>query len=108
MGKVKQLTLDRYEHGLMVRARYDLGKRMITENAPTEDIEDLLLKVIDAPSKKKWRILRFAVKVLSHNCVQICSNRRELLIQVKRPNTYLVAAHLIGVVRLDKLICPCI
>ena len=56
MGKVKQLTLDRYEHGLMVRALYDLWKRMITENAPTEDIEVLLLKVIDAPSKKKWRI----------------------------------------------------
>ena len=56
MGTVKQLTLDRYEHGLMVRALYDLWKRMLVENAPTEDIEDLLLKVIDAPSKKKWRI----------------------------------------------------
>ena len=56
MGKVKQLTLDRYEHGLKVRAIYDLWKRMLAENAPTEDIEDLLLKVIDAPSKKKWRI----------------------------------------------------
>lgn len=56
MGKVKQLTLDRYEHGLMVRALYDLWKRTLAENAPTEDIEDLLLKVIDAPSKTKWRI----------------------------------------------------
>jgi len=58
MGIVKQLTLDRYEHGLMVRALYDLRKQMLTENKPTEDIEDLLLKVIDAPRKKKWRILR--------------------------------------------------
>lgn len=56
MGKVKQLTLDRYEHGLMVRALYDLWKRTLAENVPTEDIEDLLLKIIDAPSKKKWRI----------------------------------------------------
>ena len=56
MGKVKQLTLDRYEHGLMVRALYDLWKWTLAENAPTEDIEDLLLKVIDAPSKTKWRI----------------------------------------------------
>ena len=32
MGKVKQLALDRYEHGLMVRALYDLWKRMIPEN----------------------------------------------------------------------------
>jgi hypothetical protein len=42
----------------MVRALYDLWKRMRTENKPTEDIEDLLLKVIDAPGKKKWRLLR--------------------------------------------------
>ena len=58
MGIVMQLTLARYEHGLMVRALYDLWKQMLTENKPTEDIEDLLLKVIDAPCKKKWRLLR--------------------------------------------------
>ena len=52
MGKVKQLTLDRYEHGLIVRALYDLWKRMLVENAPTEDIEGLLLKVINAPGKR--------------------------------------------------------
>lgn len=56
MGKVKRLILDRYEHGLMVRALYDLWKRTLAENAHTEDIEDLILKVIDTPSKKKWRI----------------------------------------------------
>ncbi len=52
MGKVKQLTLDRYEHGLMVRSLYDLWKRTLAENAPTEDIEGLLLKVINAPGKR--------------------------------------------------------
>lgn len=31
---------------------------MRTENEPTEDIENLLLKVIDAPGKKKWRLRR--------------------------------------------------
>ena len=56
MGNVKQLTLDRYEHGLMVRALYEKWQRMLAEEKPTEDIEDLLLKVIDTPSKKKWRI----------------------------------------------------
>ena len=56
MGKVKQLTLDRYEHGLMVRALYEKWQRMLAEEKPTEDIEDLLLKVIDTPSKKKRRI----------------------------------------------------
>ena len=58
MGKIKQLTLDHYEHGLAVRALYEEWKKMLKENNPTEDIENLLLKVIDAPGKKKWRLKR--------------------------------------------------
>jgi len=54
MGKVKRLTLDRYEHGLLVRALYEEWQRMQAERKPTEDIEDLLLKVIDAPTKKRF------------------------------------------------------
>lgn len=53
MGKVKRLTLDRYEHGLLVRALYEEWQRMQAEEKPTEDIEDLILKVIDAPAKKQ-------------------------------------------------------
>ena len=37
MGKVKRLTLDRYEHGLLVRALYVEWQRMIAEGKPTED-----------------------------------------------------------------------
>ncbi len=56
MTKVKRLTLDRYEHGLLVRALYEEWHRMMAEGKPTEDIEDLILKVIDAPAKKQlWR-----------------------------------------------------
>ena len=58
MCKVRQLTLDRYEHGLAVRALYEEWKKMRTENEPTGNIENLLLKVIDAPGKKKWRLRR--------------------------------------------------
>ena len=54
MGKVRRLTLDRYEHGLLVRALYEEWQRMQAERKPTEDIEDLLLKVIDAPAKKRF------------------------------------------------------
>ena len=54
MGKVKRLTLDRYEHGLLVRALYEEWQRMQAEGKPTEDIEDLILKVIDAPTKKHF------------------------------------------------------
>ena len=53
MGSMKLLTLDRYEHGLLIRARYEEWQRMQAEEKPTEDIEDLILKVIDAPAKKQ-------------------------------------------------------
>ena len=56
MGRVKRLTLDRYEHGLLVRALYEEWQRMQSEGKPTENMEDLILKVIDAPVKKRfWR-----------------------------------------------------
>ena len=54
MAKVKRLTLDRYEHGLLVRALYEEWQRMMAEGKPIEDIEDLVLKVIDAPTKKRF------------------------------------------------------
>lgn len=54
MNHVKRLTLDRYEHGLLVRALYEEWHRMQAEGKPTEDMEDLILKVIDAPAKKRF------------------------------------------------------
>ena len=54
MGKAKRLTLDRYEHGLLVRVLYEEWQRMMAEGKPTEDMEDLILKVIDAPTKKRF------------------------------------------------------
>jgi hypothetical protein len=56
MAKVKRLTLDRYEHGLLVRALYEEWKQMMEAGVDTSAIEDLILKVIDAPAKKRlWR-----------------------------------------------------
>ena len=54
MAKVKQLTLDRHEHGLLVRALYEEWHRMLADGKPTGDMEDLILKVIDAPTKKRF------------------------------------------------------
>ena len=53
MGKVKQLKLDRYEHGLLVRALYEEWKQMLNAGADTTAIEDLILRVIDAPTRKR-------------------------------------------------------
>ncbi len=56
MTKVKRLTLDRYEHGLLVRALYEEWKQMMEAGVDTSAIEDLILKVVDAPAKKRlWR-----------------------------------------------------
>ena len=54
MSKVKQLTLDRYEHGLLVRALYEERKQMLSSGVDTTAIENLILRVIDAPTKKRF------------------------------------------------------
>ena len=59
MNKVKRLTLDRYEHGLLVRALYELWKEQPRESGQADALGDLILKVIDAPAKKtfwRWRV----------------------------------------------------
>ena len=48
MARAKRIVLDRYEHGLLVRALYETWKQMTTNGASAEAIEDLILKVIDA------------------------------------------------------------
>ena len=48
MARTKRIVLDRYEHGLLVRALYETWKQMTTDGASAEAIEDLILKVIDA------------------------------------------------------------
>ena len=54
MDKVKQLKLDRYEHGLLVRALYEEWKQMLDAGADTVAIENLILRVIDAPTRKRF------------------------------------------------------
>lgn len=49
------LTLDAYEHGVMVNALNELRNDLIKEERPTDTVDDLLLKTIDAPTKKQKR-----------------------------------------------------
>ena len=57
MNEEKRVVeLDSNEHGLMVNGLNYFRKALEKELMPTEDVEDLLLKVIDAPVKTgKWR-----------------------------------------------------
>ena len=51
----KVITLDDFEQRLMVSGLMDFRNDLIKEEKPTEDINDLILKVIDAPTKKEKR-----------------------------------------------------
>ena len=56
----KALFLNSREQQLMVRGLNDLRNRQIQNNGPTEDVEELLLKVIDAPNRKERLRRRYA------------------------------------------------
>jgi len=49
------LTMSSEEQQLMTRSLYDLRNAQIAKDGPTEDVDELLLKVIDAPTKKEKR-----------------------------------------------------
>lgn len=49
------LSLDHYEHGIVVHALHALRNDLIGEKRPTDAVDDLLLKTIDAPYQKHKR-----------------------------------------------------
>ena len=51
----KVLTLDEFEQRLMVSGLMEFRNDLLKDDKPTEDINDLILKVIDAPTKKEKR-----------------------------------------------------
>ncbi len=55
MRNVKVLTMDSDEQRLMVRSLYELRNAQLENDGPVEDLEDLLLRVIDAPTRKEKR-----------------------------------------------------
>ena len=54
MGKPEQrvLPLDRYENGVLVNALNEMRNDLLEEERPTDLVDEVLLKVIDAPAKK--------------------------------------------------------
>ena len=46
------LALDRYEHGVVINALNEMRNDLIGESRPTDIVDELLLKTIDAPTKK--------------------------------------------------------
>ena len=54
-GEKVVVTLDDFEQRLMVSGLADFRNDLIREDKPTEDVDDLILKVIDAPTQKERR-----------------------------------------------------
>ena len=55
------VTLDSFEQRLMVSALTDFRNELLREEKPTEDVDGLLLKVIDAvPQKERKKADRAA------------------------------------------------
>jgi len=49
------LTVDKYEHGILIHALNDMRTDLIQEERPTDAVDELLLKTIDAPKKKRGK-----------------------------------------------------
>ena len=52
MSEHRIIEVEDFEHRVMMEALADRRNDLIAEKKPTEDVNDLLLKVIDAPAKK--------------------------------------------------------
>lgn len=54
MGKEEKrvLTLDKYEHGIVVNALNEMRNDLLEEQRSTDIVDEVLLKAIDAPTKK--------------------------------------------------------
>jgi hypothetical protein len=55
MAEEKRIVeLTGFEYRLMINSLSDFRNDLIRDRKPTEDVNDLLLKVIDAPKKKRF------------------------------------------------------
>ena len=49
------ITLNNYEHGVVINALNELRNGLIREERPTDVVDELLLKTIDAPTRRTRR-----------------------------------------------------
>ena len=54
-GKKRRITLTGFEYRLLVNAFVDYRNKLLEANKPTEDVNELLVKVIDSPKHRWWR-----------------------------------------------------
>ena len=49
------VTLDEFQHNLLIKGMNEYRNDLLQERKPTEDVDDLLLKLIRAPTQKEKR-----------------------------------------------------
>lgn len=54
-GEKVIVTLDNFEQRLMVSGLADFRNDLIRDAKPTQDVDELILKVIDAPTRREKR-----------------------------------------------------
>ena len=54
MKEVKILELDKFEIGIIINALNEMRNRLIKQEISTDAIDELLLKALDAPEKKRY------------------------------------------------------
>ena len=56
---IKVLELDKYEIGIIINALNDLRNKLIQQQRDNDAVDEVLLKTLDAPEKKKSYRHRF-------------------------------------------------
>ena len=49
------VDLDSFEQRLVVKGMNNFRNELIRDEKPTEDVDDILIKIIDAPQRKRRR-----------------------------------------------------
>ena len=52
------IVVDSFEHDLMINGINEFRNMLIEEEKPTEDVDNLLIKILDAPYQRKRRLDR--------------------------------------------------
>lgn len=58
MGEKRVLTVDDFEHNLMLNGINEYRNMLLEQELPTDGVDNLLLKVLDAPLQKRRRFER--------------------------------------------------
>lgn len=51
----RRITLTNFEYRVLINALVDYRNKLLEANKATEDVNELLIKVIDAPKNRWWR-----------------------------------------------------